>query len=169
MFPAKCARLSRCRSATKSQSQSAIQLTKRFVLFTFFLVIFLCNEQVCEDVEREECTEVEKEQCSPKTVTECNNVTTEVCNLVPKEVCSLEKKIIMVEKTEEECSGPADVPSTTTTSTTTTTTIAPETESAVKPSNSYLPPPPVTSGKKDAFNKALRIPDVCVVCAKNFQ
>ena len=97
------------------------------------------HEQVCEDVERQECTEVEKEQCSPKTVTECNDVTTEVCNTVPKEVCNLEKKIIMVEKTEEQCSGPADVPSTTTT---TTTTAAPEIEAAVKPSNSYLPPPP---------------------------
>ena len=102
---------------------------------------------------------MEKEQCSPKTVTECNDVTTEVCNSVPKEVCNLEKKIIMVEKTEEECSEPADVPSTTTT---TTTTVAPETEIAVKPSNSYLPPPQSTAGEKDPigiidFSIALKV------------
>ena len=128
---------------------------KEVCIVYFFFHIF-SDDQVCEDVEREECTQVEKEQCSPKTVTECNDVITEVCNSVPKEVCDLEKKIIMVEKTEEECSGPADVPSTT------TTTVAPETEIAVKPSNSYLPPPQSTAGEKDPigifdFSTALKV------------
>ena len=132
----------RCRSAMTSPTQSATQLTKRWVKELSFQTF--CDKQVCEDVAREECTQVEKEQCSPKTVTECNDVTTEVCNSVPKEVCNLEKKIIMVEKIEEKCSAPADVPSTTT-----TTTVAPVTEKAVKPSNSYLPPPPSNAGKKD--------------------
>ena len=146
MYLGKCAPLSRCRSATTSPIQSAIQSTKRFAFISFFCHIYHSDKQVCKDVERQECTEVEKEQCSPKTVTECNDVTTEVCNLVPKEVCDLEKKIVMVEKTEEKCSGPADVPKTTTT---TTTTVAPERETAVKPSNSYLPPPAATAGKEN--------------------
>ena len=124
-----------------------VQYSRQRGCIGHFSIIFpTLDEQVCEDVERQECTEVEKEQCSPKTVTECNDVTTEVCNPVPKEVCDLEKKIIMVEKTEEKCSAPADIPSTTTT--TSTTTVAPERENAVKPSNSYLPPPPTNAGKQ---------------------
>merc|ERR1711994_959528 len=82
--------------------------------------------------------EVEKEECSPKTVTECNDVT--------KEVCNVEKKIVMVERTEEECAEPEE-DSEEDESSEESLEVAPVSQKAVKASNSYLPPPPTNAGE----------------------
>ena len=144
----KSALLSRWKSVRMSPIQSVKRKIERFVVaFEIFSAHnSLSNNQVCEDVVTEQCKEVEKEVCSPKTVTECNDVTTEVCESVPKEVCNVEKKIVMVERTEEECAEPEEDPEEDESSEE-SLEVAPVSQKAVKASNSYLPPPPTNAGE----------------------
>ena len=144
----KSAPLSRWKSARTSPIQSVKRKIERFVVAfeIFSSPISLSNNQVCEDIVTEQCKEVEKEVCSPKTVTECNDVTKEVCESVPKEVCNVEKKIVMVERTEEECAEPEE-DSEEDESSEESLEVAPVSQKAVKASNSYLPPPPTNAGE----------------------
>ena len=144
----KSALLSRWKSVRMSPIQSVKRKIERFVVaFEIFSAHnSLSKNQVCEDVVTEQCKEVEKEVCSPKTVTECNDVTTEVCESVPKEVCNVEKKIVMVERTEEECAEPEE-DSEEDESSEESLEVAPVSQKAVKASNSYLPPPPTNAGE----------------------
>ena len=136
--------LSKWKSVRMSPIQSVKRKIERFVVAfeIFSALISPSNNQVCEDIVTEQCKEVEKEVCSPKTVTECNDVTTEVCESVPKEVCNVEKKIVMVERTEEECAEPEEDESSEE-----SLEVAPVSQKAVKASNSYLPPPPTNAGE----------------------
>ena len=138
----KSALLSRWKSARTSPIQSVKRKIERFVVAfeIFSALISLSDNQVCEDVVTEQCKEVENEACSPKTVTECNDVTKEVCESVPKEVCNVEKKIVMVERTEEECAEPEE-DSEEDESSEESLEVAPVSQKAVKASNSYLPLP----------------------------
>ena len=144
----KSALLSRWKSVRMSPIQSVKRKIERFaVAFEIYSAHnSLSNNQVCEDIVTEQCKEVEKEVCSPKTVTECNDVTTEVCESVPKEVCNVEKKIVMVERTEEECAEPEEDPEEDESSEE-SLEVAPVSQKAVKASNSYLPPPPTNAGE----------------------
>ena len=141
----KSALLSRWKSVRMSPIQSVKRKIERFVVaFEIYSAHnSLSNNQVCEDVVTEQCKEVEKEVCSPKTVTECNDVTTEVCESVPKEVCNVEKKIVMVERTEEECAEPEEDSEEDESS----EEVVSVSQKAVKASNSYLPPPPTNAGE----------------------
>ena len=162
----KSALLSRWKSVRRSPIQSVKRKIERFVVAfeIFSALISLSNNQVCEDVVTEQCKEVEKEVCSPKTVTECNDVTTEVCESVPKEVCNVEKKIVMVERTEEECAEPEE-DSEEDESSEEFLEVAPVSQKAVKASNTYLPPPPTNAGEtKTIYYYAIRNQSLIALC-----